>query len=198
VDQKLHSLFEQALADEPAASPADLAQVAMAEGTRLRRRRRLVAGGSAAGVLAVFATIVALNVGAPADKTPPVTAGVAALPQASQTCAPPAPDAPVNVIVVLQIDITARQQAVLDTALRSDPAVSQSTLQTREQAYANFKELWRNEPAFVKSISPEQFPEIFRVTLANPSAYPAFAARVRAFAGTEDVNGLFCGAEVGE
>ena len=195
MDQKLHSLFEQALADEPDPPAVDLAQVAMAEGARIRRHRRLVTGGSAAGVLAALATIVALNVGAPADKTPPVTAGVAVAP--TNRCTP-APDEQIDVTVILHIDITARQHAEVDTVLRSDPAVRQFTLETRDQAYANFKELWRDNPDFVASVSPGQFPEIFRVTLTNSSAYPAFAAKVRAFSGTERVIGLFCGAAVGE
>ena len=195
MDQKLHSLFEQALADEPDPPAVDLAQVAMAEGARIRRRRRLVTGGSAAGVLAALATIVALNVGAPADKTPPVTAGVAVAP--ANPCTP-APDEQVDVTVILHIDITARQHAEVDSALRSDPAVRRFTLETRDQAYVNFKELWRDNPDFVASVSPEQFPEVFQVTLVNSSAYPAFAAKVRAFPGTENVIGVFCGAVVGK
>ena len=198
MDQKLHSLFEQALADEPVPPAVDLAQVAMAEGARIRRHRRLVTGGSAAGVLAVFATIVALNVGAPADRTPPVTAGVAALPQTSQTCVPPAPDAPVETWVFLQIDSTARQRSALETALRSDPAVRHFTFESREQAFQQFKELWRDSPDFVASVSPEQLPEKFSVMLAKRSAYPAFAAKMRALAGTESVVGAFCGVGVGE
>jgi hypothetical protein len=47
-------LFERALDDEPVPPPGDLAQEAMAERARLRRRRGLLAGGSAAGVLAVL------------------------------------------------------------------------------------------------------------------------------------------------
>ena len=198
MDQKLHSLFEQALAGEPDPPLVDLTQAAMAEGTSLRRRRRLLTGGSAAGVLAALATIVALNAGAPADKTPPVTAGVAVLPQASQTCAPPAPNVPVDVSIFLRADITAHQRAALETALHSDRAVHQFTFETRAQAFENFKELWRDSPDFVASVSPTQFPEEFHVTLANPSAFPAFAAKFRAFAGTDEVNGQFCGAGVGK
>jgi hypothetical protein len=57
VDQNLRVLFERALGDEPVPSPGDLAQEAMVQGTRLRRRRSLLAGGAAAGVVAVFATM---------------------------------------------------------------------------------------------------------------------------------------------
>jgi hypothetical protein len=65
VDQTLRVLFERALDDEPVPPPGDLAQEAMAHGARLRRRRGLLVGGSAAGVLALLATVVALNMTAP-------------------------------------------------------------------------------------------------------------------------------------
>jgi cell division transport system permease protein len=188
VDQNVHDLFERALAAEPVPPPGDLAQEAMAHGTRLRRRRRLAGGGAAACVLAVVATIVALNLAAPGDEHLPVVAAGAPV---QSTCS--APPRPANeVAIFLRDDITGPQRSDLNDALRADPLVLSVQFESREQAYEKFKVLWRDSPDFAKSVQPAQLPESFRVTLKAASSYPAFLPGIEHMAGIQDIAGGAC------
>jgi cell division protein FtsX len=186
VDQSMHGLFERALVDEPVPPPGDLVRTVMAHGTRLRRRRRLVAGGSATAVMAVVATIAALGAGAPAEQ-PQVAAG-AAVRSLCASAVRPADD----VAIFLRDDISALQRSDLDTALRSDPLVRDVRFENHDQAYAKFRVLWRDSPDFAESVKAEELPESFRVTLATASSYPAFLAGFENMGGVESIAGGTC------
>jgi cell division transport system permease protein len=188
VDQNMHGLFEQALAAEPIPPPGDLARAAMADGTRLRRRRRLAGGSAAAGVLAVLATIVGLNMAAPGDGHLPVV--VAGAPVQSSCSAPAHPANEVSIF--LREDITGPQRSDLNDALRADPLVRSVQFESHEQAYEKFKVLWRDSPDFAQSVNAADLPESFRVTLASASSYPAFLSGVKNMGGIAQIVGGAC------
>jgi len=192
VQQDLRGLFERALDDEPA-PPGDPAGQAMAQGRRIRRRRRVLVGGSAAG--AVVAVLATLNVAlAPAEPTPPpVTAAAVMLAARGAPCAETLTRAD-QVSVFLDEDISESQRFNLDAALRADPIVRDLRFETREQAYAQFVKLWKDSPEFVASVGPDNLPESFRMTLAEPTRYPEFAAEILRQPGVGDVVGRPCAA----
>jgi cell division transport system permease protein len=187
VEQDLRQLFERALDDEPVPPPGDPAQTAMTRGTRLRRRRRLLTGGGAAAAVAVLATIVGLNVAAPADEAIPTAAAAAAMPTARPTCTLPVGHAADTASIFLSPDVTDAQRQVIGTTLNSDPGVRTVAFESREQAYQRFKDLWKDSPDFVKSVGPAQLPQSFRVTLGGAGDYAPLAARLKGQPGIQDI-----------
>jgi len=186
VEQDLRGLFQQALEDEPVPPPGDPARVAMVHGRRIRRRRGLLAAGAAAAVVAVAA--VALNTAlAPAAPRPALPAG-----EAMKAPACTAPDQASEVAVFLAPDITTAQRDGLRSLLQADPVVRGLRFETRDEAFVRFQQLWADSPDFASSVRADSLPESFRMTLAEPSAYPAFAARFRGRAGVQDVAGSAC------
>lgn len=178
--QALRDLFERELDAEAAPPLGNVVRDAMKQGTRLRSRRRLAAGGVAAGVLAVVATAV-LGI--------PVLRGAEAPPapaMGSAECSMPAPGAPGapssgrgEVVVFLRYDLTDAERTRLTAELRDSPYVRSVQYESREEAYARFRELWRNSPDLVRTVRPGQLPTSFRVRLNDPAQYPGFAERIR-------------------
>lgn len=166
MDQSLKTLFDRALSDEPLPPPGDLAQEAMASGRRRRRRRHLVVGG-VASVVTVLAAVVAVNVTTAAPTTP--TAVALANP-------PGCPQVVNEIAVFLENDITDEQRAALDDWLRSDPRVRQARYESKEVAYAKFREMYWDAPDLVNAVKPDQLPASFRVTPAEGAARLALLA----------------------
>ncbi|SCG76463.1 permease-like cell division protein FtsX [Micromonospora humi] len=198
MDQNLHVLFERALGVEPAPPTGDLAREAMVAGTALRRRRGLLAGGTAAGLVAVAATLVALNL-APSSTEPvsPVVAAGALLPSADPTCDRRWGRETVDVRVFLRPEITDQQRLDLRDALRSDPLVRNVTFQGHDEAYARFKEMYRDSPDLVNAVKPEQMPESFQVTLARAADFSRLVAGFRHTGGVDQILGGPCPARSG-
>lgn len=184
MQQNLQGLFERALDDEPVPPPGDLTRAAMAQGRRIRRRRGLLAGGSAAAV--AVATMVALNL-ALAPPAPPVPTAAT-----DPACTSPVREDVSDVSIFLTADITESQRADLDAALRVDPFVRDLRYESREEAYARFKELWQSDPDMTRGVSGDALPESFRIRLADPSEYPAFAARFQDRDGVANLVGRLC------
>ncbi|RKN42804.1 permease-like cell division protein FtsX [Micromonospora endolithica] len=193
MDQKVHVLFERALDAEPEPPAGDLALNAMSAGRALRRRRHLLTGGALAGIVTVAATLVALNAGAPERAVPPpVVAAGALMPPASLACDREAGRATTDVRVFLRYETTGRQRDDLRDTLRSDPLVRSVTLVSREEAYATFKEHYRNNPDLVEAVQPEQFPESFDVRLARAKDFPRFVATYDHRSGIDQILGDPC------
>ena len=190
MDQNLRVLFERALDDEPVPPPGDLAQQAMAQGTRLRRRRGLLVGGSTAGVAAVLAAVVALNTTAPGLGTAAETAAMAQ--SASAACVTPVQQDATDVAIFLRQGITVRQTLDVYRALRSDPLVLTTTVESREQAYEKFKVIWRDAPTLTDAVKAGEMPDLFHVTLSTPAQFQAFKARFKETRGVEQIVGSRC------
>jgi cell division transport system permease protein len=191
VPQDLHELFERALDGEPVPPPGDLAQLAMTGGRRIRRRRGLLAGGSAAAL--AVAVVVGLNL-APGPAEPPQTvpAGIAAAMPPDPACTWPVQNEVSDVSIFLTSDVTDAQRAALNDALRTDPLVRELRYESRAEAYERFKRLWRDSPDFVASVGPQQLPESFRVQLTDASGYRRLAETFRYRPGVQDLIGRVC------
>jgi hypothetical protein len=195
VDQELKVLFERALDDEPAA-PGDPARVAMVAGTRLRSRRRLLVGGSATGVVAVLAAIVAFNLPAPGGRVVETAAGPA--PSAASPCAVTVRPGTGWASVYLRPKATDAQKAAIRSSLDGDQEVRSVVFVDRSQAFVQFKMLWKDDPDFIKSVGVDQLPESFVVRLADPAGYPEFAAQARTMPGVQDVVDSACAPVTGK
>lgn len=191
MEQNLRGLFERALDDEPVPPTGDPARMAMAQGRRIRRRRGLLAGGAATA--AVVAAVLTVNVMvAPAAPPPGISAAQAMMAPADPRCTWPARDRASDVSIFLARDVTASQRSDLRAALEADPLVRDLRFESREEAFARFKQLWADSPDFVAALSTDSVPESFRMALAEPSGYPAFAAKFRDRAGVTDLVGSTC------
>ncbi|BFU44992.1 permease-like cell division protein FtsX [Krasilnikovia sp. MM14-A1004] len=190
MEQNLRGLFERALDDEPVPPPGDPALTAMVRGRGIRRRRGLLIGGSV--LTAVVAAVVAVNVAVTPAVPPPASVADAMVAAAIPECTLPENDGATDIFLFLTQDITAPQRSGLLDALRADPAVRDLRYESREEAFARFKELWADSPDFVQSVSPESLPQSFRVQLTEPSAYREFAARFRYRTGVAELVARAC------
>ncbi|MDG4772713.1 permease-like cell division protein FtsX [Solwaraspora sp. WMMD792] len=200
--EQLRTYFDRALDSEPAppAPPADLARAAMAGGVRLRRRRRLTIGGTAVAVAALAA--VAAGLAAPVPDAPAPVPAQVPTPSASPGCElvrPTSDDVATEAAVYLSVDVTAEQRRAVDAALRADPQVGSVEYESRQDAYQRFVRRYQDDPAvlldhpdLMEKVTPDQLPESFRITLANPSAYQQVSGGLQAMPGVETVTGWFC------
>jgi cell division transport system permease protein len=95
--------------------------------------------------------------------------------------------AKVEVSIFLKVDVTDEQRDGLQKELTSDPLVQSVHHETKEQAYANFKQLYRDAPDLIDSVKPDTLPESFRVKLKNPLQFQAISDRYRDHAGIDDI-----------
>lgn len=83
--------------------------------------------------------------------------------------------------------ITPEQQQQLEEDLRDDPLVREVFFESKAEAYDNFREMFRDQPDFVESVSPEALPASFRVKLTDPKEFTAILERYGARPGVEEV-----------
>lgn len=93
----------------------------------------------------------------------------------------------IQVSIFLKKDVTDEQRSALDSALHSDPLVKEYFHETKEQAYENFKTIFRDAPDLVSSVKPDTLPEAFRVTLKNPEEYQKAFDKYKDFEGISDI-----------
>jgi cell division transport system permease protein len=93
----------------------------------------------------------------------------------------------VEVSIFLKADITADQRSALDGELRADPLVDNVEYESKEQAYENFTQLYRDSPDLVESVKPDTLPESFRVKLKNPEKFKEISERYQDKAGVDDI-----------
>jgi cell division transport system permease protein len=189
-------LFERALDGEPALPAGEMAREARVAGRRLRRRRA-VAVGAAAAVIAVLAGVTAVDVTPrPAGDMPrPV-----AMMLADSACTFAASEDATDAVIVLRLDISDRQRRDLDATVRSDRGVRVVRFESAQQAYARFKRKYADTPALVNAVKVDQTPDTFLVTLAEPSAHPGFLARFGKATGVDVIFTYRCpdGLSIGE
>lgn len=83
--------------------------------------------------------------------------------------------------------ITAEQRDSLERTLRGDPLVDEIYYESKEAAYERFKDMFRDQPDFVQSVSPEALPASFRVKLTDPEQFTAIYDKYAARPGVEEV-----------
>jgi cell division transport system permease protein len=193
VPPELRDLFERALSDDPGLPPGDHVREAMAHGTRIRRRRTTIVAGTAAAVVLAVGGLIGINVaGGQAHPSPPVVAALPPFAQLPAGCVMPAEDRATDVSLFLTAGITDEERQRLHDRLQSDGRLAGLTFESREQAFAKFRDLWKDNPDFVKSVSPKDLPESFRGGLEDPADYPAFAAEFGTFPGVDQLVGSTC------
>lgn len=196
MEPDLREQFDLAVSDDPGADPGAMAYAAIQEGGRIRRRRRqLTAAGVAAGVVMVLGAVAGVNLltGAPKPVAPPPAVEAAMMPVAAASCsAEPVSSDATDVAIFLRMDSTAGQRAALGRALDGDARAGTVRFQSRDAAYQRFRALWADSPDFVASVGPAQFPESFRVRLANPAQYTAFQSVYAAKDGVDMIVGRRC------
>ena len=77
----------------------------------------------------------------------------------------------VEVAVFLSNDISDDQRQALRRELEGLPITRTVTYESKEQAYENFKELYRHEPEVVQNTTPDALPDSFRVSLKDPMRF---------------------------
>lgn len=197
----LRTHLDRALDGEPPPpAPAELTRAAMVGGARLRRRRQLTVGGAALAVT-VLATVAA-GLAIPVRDAPTPVPAPAAMPSAAPGCElvrPTTADLATEAAVYLSVDVTAQQRRAVDAALRSDSQVGSVVFESRQDAYQRFVRQYQDNsaalldhPDLMDKVTPDQLPESFRFTLADPSAYQQVSGGLQAMPGVETVTGWFC------
>ncbi|MEV6299558.1 permease-like cell division protein FtsX [Actinoplanes sp. NPDC051861] len=93
----------------------------------------------------------------------------------------------IEVSVFLAEDATEAQKSSINQTIESSPLVEEMKHETKEEAFARFKVLWKDSPDFVNSISPESLPESYRVRLTNPEQYSEFAKQIEGLPGIRQI-----------
>ncbi|WP_203713132.1 permease-like cell division protein FtsX [Asanoa siamensis] len=198
MDQDLKQLFDRALADEPDATPADLAGRAVSLGLarrRSRRRKALVAGGAGA---TLAAALVVANL-APQRGDPPLrTVPAEFASQINPVCQSPALDGATDLSVFLLPEITDEQRVYVHDLLLENPAAHEVRYESRDEAYARFKRMFSDAPALVEAVKPSHLPESFRVKLTLGSGIAGLTRQAEQAPGVETVIDSRCpaGADV--
>jgi hypothetical protein len=195
VDLDLRDHFDRAVRADPGGPLGALADAAIAEGGRLRRRRhRRVAGGLAAGVVAVAGAVAVLTLppDAPGPAGSPATVAAAMIPVPAPACLPQPVDIDATDVVVLLAAATDGQRSAVGTALRDDPRVDTLLFESRAQAYERFRTRFADNPDLVAAVGAGRFPESFRLRLRATGEYAAFRLRSAAADGVTQVVGRRC------
>ncbi|GAB3799493.1 permease-like cell division protein FtsX [Micromonospora zhanjiangensis] len=93
----------------------------------------------------------------------------------------------VQVAIFLSKEVTDAQRTSLDAALKSDPLVSKVIYESKDDAYKNFKEMWRDAPDLVNAIKPDTLPESYRVKLKNPEEYQQIKDKYKNTEGIDEI-----------
>lgn len=92
-----------------------------------------------------------------------------------------------EVSIFVKDGITADQRSALDSGLHSDPLVATVTHESKADAYARFREQFKDSPELVANVQPDTLPESYRVKLKDPTKYQAVASKYVKFAGVDQV-----------
>lgn len=82
---------------------------------------------------------------------------------------------------------TDEQISQLRSAIALDEAVAEVRLETQEQAYERFEELFADQPELVESVTPETLAASLRITLVDDSPVDDIVSHYREFDGVEEV-----------
>ena len=95
--------------------------------------------------------------------------------------------AEVEISMFLLDNITEEQRTSIESDLNGDPLVQEVIYESKEQAYKNAQEIFRNDPELFETVRPETLPASFRVKLVDPEKFEAVASRFRGVPGVEEV-----------
>jgi cell division protein FtsX len=89
--------------------------------------------------------------------------------------------------VFLTQDVTAEQKADVERVLASMRPVDGVSFESREQAYENFKSLYKDNPGIADTVRPDSLPESFLITTAGEAFACERLAPLRTLAGVEEI-----------
>jgi len=95
---------------------------------------------------------------------------------------PPAPEATVlgywggriDASVFLLADVDAGQRAAAERRVRAAPAVDEVFYESKAEALARFRTMFRDNPELTGNVTEDQLPESYRVRLDSASSFAAF------------------------
>jgi cell division transport system permease protein len=85
----------------------------------------------------------------------------------------------VRVTVFLNDSISPDERDALQQDLLQMPEVARVSLETKAQAYANFRKLFANQPEIVANTTADALPESFRIQLKDPSKFTVIRDRLQ-------------------
>lgn len=93
----------------------------------------------------------------------------------------------VELTIYVDDNITQAQQDALATKLAHDPLVKHSVYESKDQAFAEFKQLYKSEPSLTEGVTPDLLPASYHVKLTNPQDFTAAAAEYSHLPGVDAV-----------
>jgi cell division transport system permease protein len=84
----------------------------------------------------------------------------------------------VEVSVFLRDDASDEEIDALGANVADIPEVEEVFFENREQAYQNFRELFRDNPALIENVDPSAMPQSYRIKLVDPADFPVIRARL--------------------
>jgi cell division transport system permease protein len=81
----------------------------------------------------------------------------------------------VQVSIFLADGVTDQQRQAIKTQLEHSPEVKSFIYESKAEAYARFKEQFKQQPELVQNTPQDALPESFRVELVNPERYQVIA-----------------------
>jgi cell division transport system permease protein len=86
--------------------------------------------------------------------------------------------------------VTEAQRTEIEATLRSNPEVAEVFYETKEQAYAQFREYYANNDPILKATTVDKMQDSFRVKLKNPEEYQGVVSAVSGLPGVQLVQDL--------
>lgn len=86
--------------------------------------------------------------------------------------------------------VTEAQRNEVEATLRSNPEVAEVFYETKEQAYAQFREYYANNDPILKATTVDKMQDSFRVKLKNPEEYQGVVSAVSGMPGVQLVQDL--------
>src|ERR687896_1083396 len=96
-------------------------------------------------------------------------------------------EARIEISAYLRDDASPGEIEALESQLSGYEEIQRVTYVSKEQAYADFKELYRNKPEFYEHIGPEDLPASLRVKLTDAKYTEEVAALIQDAPGVDDV-----------
>jgi cell division transport system permease protein len=93
----------------------------------------------------------------------------------------------VEVSVFLRDDASSEEIEALGRTIAEIPQVEDVFFENREQAYQNFRELFRDNPALVENVDPSAMPQSYRIKLVDPADFPVIRARLAGDPATDQI-----------
>lgn len=93
----------------------------------------------------------------------------------------------VELNVFLRDEATPAQVQELGAAISGMPEVSKRYFETKEQAYQQYRRMFKDSPAITENVDPNALPASYRIKLKDPNQAEAVAARLRGRPGVDEV-----------